>query len=822
MPYRDEHSSRLYARGTVDVMVLHFWTELVGLALWFLPSTALSGPLHGNTTTGSSNGSTTQWSLSTSYDTGFVPNRSQTVSLLGSTSRSWSASSSTTSGGSVALGEYIISGLGGFPKSTSDVSQMGSLRPSGATTLKTGSASQKPVYGMSNYSTDATGAIASPVFNHNTSTTVQQNSTLIASNYSINPTAVSCNAASLAWIDGYVSAIFMLYNTTTSLTLSTTIATKAPQSWSSTVMCDGYTHYLSPSPDAYVVTTYVTTYVTQAPKAFTQAQPNCTIEAQDCLALNAIYEASLSAYQDVWQTATGTITAAIPEPPQCSNSVAPDTYCGHCTIGAQMVELLYWPPIVEGDLCNRTTRTPTRTGIGPNTVVMSGVTYTSPTVYVAISMIQALWSANTDALASTCGPSILTTTFQMAPSEVSSVRRYNSAREPTVPTTAYPYDWADLDHPVSAPAYFGVGVDPYQGQAFTATYNRNGSFIYDYAYLPVLAVPSMLRSFYPAWSTCELDLYGIYDPPIALQPAQSMDTPIVSAMTFSSASSSVTTPATPPAAPQTIPSSTTTRPSVGKVTPLPSSTVIAYTVSTTVDTSSNNGPTSSGSKDNVPPSSASDPLPTQPIMATATSPRSAQGTQLQSSSPANIGGVLASLFGSANSLQPSQARPDSLVGGLSPESVIDSGSTGPSGTSVPVVAIGSTALLSAMTLTPSSQQPPTSRVVAAGAPTPAAIVTIGSNTYTAMGNSGTITFGSFTLTPGQAHTMSGITVSDASTGLVIDGSAVPLSTMYPLLSYQSPTPVHASGVYAVAGGQSFTVAPLGSSIIVNGGGTTTA
>ncbi|KAK5004568.1 hypothetical protein LTR28_008725 [Elasticomyces elasticus] len=89
-----------------------------------------------------------------------------------------------------------------------------------------------------------------------------------------------------------------------------------------------------------------------------------------------------------------------------------------------------------------------------------------------------------------------------------------------------------------------------------------------------------------------------------------------------------------------------------------------------------------------------------------------------------------------------------------------------------------------------------------------------------MGNSGTITFGSFTLTPGQAHTISGITVSDASTGLVIDGSTVPLSTMYPLLSHQSPTPVHASGVYAVAGGQSFTVAPLGSSIVVNGGGTT--
>lgn len=65
------------------------------------------------------------------------------------------------------------------------------------------------------------------------------------------------------------------------------------------------------------------------------------------------------------------------------------------------------------------------------------------------------------------------------------------------------------------------------------------------------------------------------------------------------------------------------------------------------------------------------------------------------------------------------------------------------------------------------------------ASTPGAVFQIGSQTYTALGSSGIITFGSVTLTPGQVATVSGTVVSDASTGVVVGSSTYALSLITP-------------------------------------------
>lgn len=49
----------------------------------------------------------------------------------------------------------------------------------------------------------------------------------------------------------------------------------------------------------------------------------------------------------------------------------------------------------------------------------------------------------------------------------------------------------------------------------------SNEWIWDEAYAPTLLLPRQIRSLDPAWFTCSLALYGIYDPPRALQQATS-------------------------------------------------------------------------------------------------------------------------------------------------------------------------------------------------------------------------------------------------------------------------------------------------------------
>lgn len=60
-------------------------------------------------------------------------------------------------------------------------------------------------------------------------------------------------------------------------------------------------------------------------------------------------------------------------------------FCGNCTFVPSHVQLLYWPvTTTNGNPClgNDSTITQMPTGNGPNTAVVNGTTFTSPTVYM--------------------------------------------------------------------------------------------------------------------------------------------------------------------------------------------------------------------------------------------------------------------------------------------------------------------------------------------------------------------------------------------------------------------------------------------------------
>lgn len=58
-----------------------------------------------------------------------------------------------------------------------------------------------------------------------------------------------------------------------------------------------------------------------------------------------------------------------------------------------------------------------------------------------------------------------------------------------------------------------------------------------------------------------------------------------------------------------------------------------------------------------------------------------------------------------------------------------------------------------------------------------AIVSLGSQAYTAQATSGRVVFGSYTLSPGQVTTISKVAVSDATTGIVVSSETVPFSAL---------------------------------------------
>lgn len=233
------------------------------------------------------------------------------------------------------------------------------------------------------------------------------------------------------------------------------------------------------------------------------------------------------------RTATSPACLTYPEKsPNCSTSViTTSSQDSGCRVRADSVRLFFWPQtVVSGGLCggDGTTLTAIPSGNGPNTAVIDGKTITSPTVLLSFGTISVSMSGSISSVFTT------NTAFEMEPDAVSSLQYvpypvnnpFNSGN--VMPWAnnfkgPYPFNYADLNHPVPWTVYSRMQkcVNP-QG-CVTITED-------DYA--PVIVYPEdFIKKVNPEWSTCWLDYgpngrTGSYDPPSALGAMPTLDVPI--------------------------------------------------------------------------------------------------------------------------------------------------------------------------------------------------------------------------------------------------------------------------------------------------------
>ncbi|EME41929.1 hypothetical protein DOTSEDRAFT_74090 [Dothistroma septosporum NZE10] len=307
-----------------------------------------------------------------------------------------------------------------------------------------------------------------------------------------------------------------------------------------TTLCDGHPRVVGPKirtqgPPTNITSVYTNTNIYAQSTGF--VQPPCSIGPQDCQLL-------WSSWTSAYQTATTAAGFAGLLSPPCTTSRQSFSYstnlagrtCDNCLVAGSKARLLYWPITTipgSGDLCNRTAITipGTPTADGPNTFVTAGVTITSPTVAVSIAGLSRVDG---------CGTTIATTILPVNPEEVQSVRG-NRALFNHLPFNFADLNWrcpdgeylTDTGHhncyqEVPAAAYFD-GTENWVGlDAMGVNWQTQKNLTIWNDYHPQLLPPkTMSDEIQSIWgNNCYIHPDGIWDPPIALQQAQSIELPV--------------------------------------------------------------------------------------------------------------------------------------------------------------------------------------------------------------------------------------------------------------------------------------------------------
>ncbi|KAJ4365676.1 hypothetical protein N0V83_008296 [Neocucurbitaria cava] len=151
---------------------------------------------------------------------------------------------------------------------------------------------------------------------------------------------------------------------------------------------------------------------------------------------------------------------------------------------------------------------------GPYTVLPGNTTWFSGNVYVSLNRIngQCDWSGTPVEVGSTHNGQVLT----MAPSELFSQRAFltnigDRSSMVDFEPYAYSFNFDDL-------------VSPYPWSAWDGAFDcvKTKCSTISGSYNPWIAVPEAIRRLDPKWATCDLALYGLYDPPIALSTVGNM------------------------------------------------------------------------------------------------------------------------------------------------------------------------------------------------------------------------------------------------------------------------------------------------------------
>ncbi|KAK4544261.1 hypothetical protein LTR36_004471 [Oleoguttula mirabilis] len=354
-----------------------------------------------------------------------------------------------------------------------------------------------------------------------------------------------------------------------------------------TTLCDGHARVphtpavlLSTATQTYsspVITTEVTplTYFS----IYTGPSPTCSIEPLDCDGLWQAYSSSSSLWHDgnasdTLSAPSGQITSP-PQTPPCMNQSAAAAWdaatssiygCGHCTIYGQGVELVYFPEptTVSRDMCASTPlasetyygdgavieayagtaygRNASVSG-GKATAVVGQNTFTSGTAYISIATVYAQ-----DRCASTRGTPVYNAILAM-PSESVLSLRYSQDHFKwamvTATQTGFPISYADFNSPIPWSAWNG------QAQCDNALGGYFSDVVYEDAYRPQLAIPPEINQLNAEWSDCQLWYGGLYDPPLALQPAESIALPTLPGQQEASRTAVPSSTAAAPTAPPT-------------------------------------------------------------------------------------------------------------------------------------------------------------------------------------------------------------------------------------------------------------------------------
>ena len=181
--------------------------------------------------------------------------------------------------------------------------------------------------------------------------------------------------------------------------------------------------------------------------------------------------------------------------------------CTGCTLVAPNVQLFYFPVSTVSGNPNLTI---TPTGTSVRTAVYDGNTFTSGSVYLKYDNISA--ENGCFSMVGSFYPGAIVT---LRSDEVSSMRN-----DGTYFDGAYSFNYADLNYPVPYSAWIGqFGCDDNGTPEDCVLRTEIGP------YNPYVSIPTEVQGLDPAWGTCTMDpLFGSWDPPYALMPAQGIFT----------------------------------------------------------------------------------------------------------------------------------------------------------------------------------------------------------------------------------------------------------------------------------------------------------
>ncbi|KAI9657956.1 MAG: hypothetical protein M1821_002613 [Bathelium mastoideum] len=192
---------------------------------------------------------------------------------------------------------------------------------------------------------------------------------------------------------------------------------------------------------------------------------------------------------------------------------------------ASHARLLYWPvTTVGGDLCGKAgstiENTPTIPG-KPNTVIFDNTTLTSPTVYFSFDTFGPDTNSN-------CGTQHTNVLFPMDPNSVSTIQGARALIK------SFPFNYADLQTTcVTSEGKEGcftlVPAAAYEGQAscFENADVPSLCSTISPGYNPYISMPQQVLTYDPQWGpSCFPYPDGVWDPPHALQQAQSAALPV--------------------------------------------------------------------------------------------------------------------------------------------------------------------------------------------------------------------------------------------------------------------------------------------------------